>query len=62
MAVVPFEGQNVQFELAKAGGAGACSLRLAARSLTQHMRDQFGTSSDTKLCIHAGQAVFNGAR
>lgn len=53
MAVVPFEGQNVQFELAKAGGAGTCSLRLAVRLLAQHVRDQLGAGSDTKLGIHS---------
>ena len=37
-------------------------MRLTVWSLAQHMRDQLGASSDAKLCIHAGQAVFNGAR
>lgn len=62
MAVVPFKGQNVQFELAKAGGAGTCSMRLAVRSLAQHMRDQLRARADAKLGIHAGQTVFHGAR
>ena len=62
MAVVPFDGQNVQFEHVKTGGAGMRSMHLVAWLLAQHMRDQLGTSSDAKFCIYAGQAVFNGAR
>ena len=53
VAVVPFDGQNVQFERAKALGPGALSIRRAVWPLAQHVGNQLGASSDTKLGIHS---------
>ena len=53
MAVVPFDGQNVQFERAKAPGPRSAFDTTGSLPLTQHMRDQLGASSDTKFGIHS---------
>ena len=53
MVVVPFKGQNVQFERAKAPGPQSAFDTTGSLPLAQHVGNQLGASSDTKLGIHS---------
>ena len=53
MAVVPFKVKTSNLSARKRQAPGALSIRRAVWPLAQHVGNQLGASSDTKLGIHS---------